>query len=249
MGGADLDTARQESIMTIRAITFDLWRTLLRDDNSENRRRMRFEAFSRATGVPVSEMWSAWDAALEEWGRRHRDEQRTLDAHDFIALLEENFQVKVPPESMPAVIEAFQTAVLVHPPEAVDGAREALEAAASRFPLGLISDTGNSPACVLRQLLQRYGFLKYFTVTVFSDEEGTCKPRREIFEAAARGLGFDASELLHIGDLEFSDIAGAQAIGAKAAIFAGVNDQFLHSTRADFVLTSWRDFLELLPRL
>jgi putative hydrolase of the HAD superfamily len=235
--------------MTVRAITFDLWRTLLRDDNSENRRRMRFEAFSRVTGVAVDEMWSAWDVALQEWARRHRDEQRTLHAHDFIALLEEVFGVKVSPESMPAVIETFQTAVLEQPPEAVDGAGEALEAAAARFPLGLISDTGNSPGQVLRQLLERYGFLKYFTVTVFSDEEGTCKPRREIFEAAARGLDVDLSELLHIGDLEFSDIAGAQAGGAKAALFAGVNDRFLHSTRADYVFTSWRDFLDLLPSL
>jgi putative hydrolase of the HAD superfamily len=235
--------------MTIRAITFDLWRTLLRDDNSESRRRMRFEAFSRATGVPVDEMWPAWDVALEEWGRRHRDEQRTLDAHGFVAVLEKSLEVTVPPESMPAVIEAFQTAVLEHPPEAVDGAREALEAAASRFPLGLISDTGNSPGWVLRQLLERYGFLKYFTVTVFSDEEKTCKPRPEIFEAAARGLSVAVGEILHVGDLEFSDIAGAQALGAKAALFAGVNEQFLHSTRADYVFTSWRDFLDLLPSL
>lgn len=235
--------------MTVRAITFDLWRTLLRDDNSENRRRMRFEAFSRATGVPVDEMWSAWDLALEEWGRRHRDEQQTLDAHDFVAALENELEVTVPPESMSAVIEAFQTAVLEQPPEAVDGAREALEAAAARFPLGLISDTGNSPGWVLRQLLDQYGFLKYFTVTVFSDEKRASKPRREIFEAAARGLGVAAGEILHIGDLEFSDIAGAQGVGAKAALFAAVNDEFLHSTRADYVFTSWRHFLDLLPSL
>jgi len=235
--------------MTIRAITFDFWRTLVREANGEARHRLRYIAFCEVTGVPFEALPGAWKTVAAEFDRCHREEQRTLHAVDFIAILADRLGVTIAPESARKVAGVFETAILEHPPAPVEGAAEALRAAAARFPLGLISDTGNSPGWVLRQLLDRFGFLEYFKVTIFSDEEKLAKPKPAVFKAAARGLGVLPGELLHIGDLEYSDVAGAKGLGARAALFTGVNDQFLHTTRADYVFTSWRDFVDLLPHL
>jgi len=235
--------------VTIRAITFDLWNTLLGEANTRGRREMRCVAFSRASGVPVGEVREAWEHAVIEFERCHRDEQRTLHAGDYVEFLCQSLGVTLSRRASREVAEVFAVAILDHPPVPVDGALEAVRAAARRFPLALISDTGNSPGRVLRQLMERCGFLQYFRVGVFSDEEGACKPAAGMFEAAARGLGVPPADLLHIGDLEYSDIAGAHALGARAALFAGVNREFLGCTEADYVFTSWREFLELLPSL
>ena len=88
-----------------------------------------------------------------------------------------------------------------------------------------------------------------FTVTVFSDEEGLSKPHAPVFAKAARELGVSPEELLHIGDLEYSDIAGARGVGATAALFAGVSDRFASETKADYTFHSWREFIDILPHL
>lgn len=235
--------------MTIRAITFDLWSTLLENANGSERRRFRYEAFARETSVPIDDVHKAWRFAAAEFERCHREENRTLHADDYLSIMCDRLGVTVSDESATRITEAFATAILEFPPVPVDGALEAVRAAAERFPLGLISDTGSSPGRVLRRLMDDYGFLDHFQVSVFSDEEGTCKPDPAVFEAAAVALGVPSRETLHIGDLEYSDIAGARAVGAKAALYTGVNDEHADSTRADYVFETWDDFLNVLPNL
>ena len=88
-----------------------------------------------------------------------------------------------------------------------------------------------------------------FATTVFSDEVGVAKPQAMVFETAARGLGVNTEELLHIGDLEPTDIEGAKAVGATAILFAGDNARYVHKTRADYTFLSWRAFLDALPEI
>jgi putative hydrolase of the HAD superfamily len=235
--------------MSIRAITFDLWSTLLENANGKKRREFRYEAFARETGVPLDEVHEAWRFAATEFDRCHREENRTLHADDYLAIMCEQLGVTVEGTAATRITEAFATAILEYPPVPIDGALEAVRAAAERFPLGLISDTGSSPGRVLRRLMADYGFLEPFEVTVFSDEEGTCKPDPAVYGKAAERLGVSPDQLLHIGDLEYSDIAGAHAVGAKAALYTGVNDTYLENTCADYVFRTWDDFLAVLPEL
>jgi FMN phosphatase YigB (HAD superfamily) len=99
----------------------------------------------------------------------------------------------------------------------------------------------------LRQLLARHGFLEYLEVLVFSDEVGVAKPQRPMFDAAAKRLHVATSDLLHIGDLEVTDIAGAKGVGAQAALFTGINASNLNDTQADHTFTSWTEFIDALP--
>ena len=144
----------------------------------------------------------------------------------------------------------FATAILAYPPQPIEGALEAVRAAAQRGPVGLISDTGVSPGSSLRHLMSRFGFARYFSTLTFSDEVGVSKPQRPMFEITAQRLGVDPADLFHIGDLDHTDIAGAKGVGAKAALFTGDNTSSLgNHHHADYIFRSWREFLETLPSI
>ncbi|MCX5759588.1 MAG: HAD family hydrolase [Candidatus Hydrogenedentes bacterium] len=143
----------------------------------------------------------------------------------------------------------FATAILRYPPEPIEGALDAVQAASFRWPVGLISDSGVSPCTALRALLDRHGFTIWFDAMTFSDEVGVSKPQARMFETTAARLGVAPHEILHIGDLEHTDIAGIRAVGGKAAIFRGDNGHAHNSTKADYTLQTWEDFLDLMPDL
>lgn len=233
----------------IRAITFDFWRTLFRDANSAKRQHLRVSAFAQATGVRESDVAAAMQQVWKEFARCHREEQRTLYPEDAVRLTAEALGVSLSPEQACHMAEVFATAILVHPPEPIDQALDAVRAAAELRPVGLICDSGVSPGRSLRHLLERHGFLEYMKVLVFSDVVSVSKPQRPMFEAAARGLNVGLNQLLHIGDLEHTDIVGAKAVGAQAALFVGDNDTYLGQTTADHTFETWRQFIQCLPRL
>ena len=236
--------------MPVHAITFDFWCTLFRDPTqSRERKQIRVNALSKATGAPPAKAAVALNAVSLEFARCHIEEQRTLDPLDAVRLAGANLGIPVPAEEVPRLAEVFATAILEYPPLPVDGALDAVRAAAERVPVGLVSDTGLSPGRSLKELLRRNGFLDYFKVLVFSDEVGVSKPQCPMFETAARALGVAPSELFHLGDIEITDIAGAKSFGASAALFAGENAHYLGNTTADHTFTAWPEFTRALPGL
>jgi len=235
--------------MPVRAVTFDFWCTLFRDANSEARQQIRIDAFAAATGAAADEANEALKVAWAEFDRVHREEQRTLRPEDAVHIAADVLGVVVAPSVVTELADVFATAILVHSAEPVEGALDAVRAAAARRPVGVVSDTGVSPGRSLRQLLDRHDFTRSLRSLIFSDEVGVSKPQAPMFESSARDLSVEPQELLHIGDLEYSDVAGAKACGAKAALFAGVNAGHANETRADYVFHSWREFLDALPKL
>lgn len=235
--------------MPVRAITFDFWSTLFRDANSEPRQKVRVDACASATGLPADTVASALRITWAEFDRSHREDQRTLTARDAVRMTCGALRVPLASEAAAELSEVFATAILRHSPEPIEGALDAVRAAASFVPVGVVSDAGVSPGSSLRALLERHGFLDSFRSLTFSDDVGVSKPQRAMFEHAARGLGCAPEELLHIGDLEYTDVAGAHAVGAKAALFAGENARYRSISKADFVFDSWREFIDALPGL
>ncbi|MBN2311892.1 MAG: HAD family hydrolase [Candidatus Hydrogenedentes bacterium] len=235
--------------MPVRAITFDFWNTLFRDCHSAERWQMRAAAFGQAAGVPVDDVAEALKSVAAEFFRSHHEDQRTLGPEDGVRIVCEFLGVRLDPGPARAVADVFATAILELGPEPIEGALDAVRAAAQVVPAGIVSDSGISPGRSLKGLLARHGFLEHLEVLVFSDEVGVAKPQAPMFETAAAGLGVTPDALLHIGDLEWSDIAGARAIGATAALFAGANDRYRDCTEADHTFTSWPEFIEALPGL
>jgi len=235
--------------MATRAVTFDFWGTLFRDRDGDLRHGWRVQCLASVTGASDADARACLDRVMSEFGRCHIEEQRTLTPGDAVDMACAMLGVSLSPGAAAALANDFATIILRHPPEPVEDALEAVRETARFVPVGLISDTGISPGASLRQLLERYGFATYLRVMVFSDEVGAAKPQPVTFESAAASLAVAPGELLHIGDLEPTDIAGIQALGGTGALFTGVNSRFRDQTTARFILASWKDYLEQLPGL
>ncbi|MFA6241233.1 MAG: HAD family hydrolase [Candidatus Hydrogenedentales bacterium] len=236
--------------MAIRAITFDFWRTLFHEARDpELRRLIRIRAVCEATGAAPELARAALRTSEQEFMHHHISHQRTLGPEDAVRIVMRELGVDLAADVRKHLAEVFATAILAYPPIPIEGALDAVIAAAARGPVGVISDSGLSPGSSLRALLERNGFLPHFGSVLFSDEVGVSKPHARMFDTSARELGVAVSELLHIGDLEGTDVAGAKAVGARAALFVGDNSRHLENTTADFVFTTWGEFVEALPGL
>jgi putative hydrolase of the HAD superfamily len=232
-----------------RAITFDFWLTLFQNTQGSVRQELRIEAFMKAAGTPEEETRRAFEVWPRVFYETHIGEQRTLTPRDAVRIVCDELAISLPMETAEELAETFAAAILHYPPEPIEGALEAVRRAAERVPVGLISDTAISPGSSLRVIMDRNGFTPYFGALTFSDEVGVSKPQRPMFERTAGGLGVTTDALLHIGDLEPTDIAGAQAVGGVAALFTGANDRYRENTRADHVFDDWAAFLDRLPDL
>ena len=89
--------------------------------------------------------------------------------------------------------------------------RPALESLAPDYRLGLLSN-GNSRAAAL-------GIADLMSFEVFAQDHGGIeKPDPRIFEIALREAGCEPHELLHVGDSQESDVAGALNAGATPVL-------------------------------
>ncbi len=226
----------------IRAFTFDFWGTLFRDVDGDRRHALRAARLAAAAGVSEAEASRVLEDAMAVFARHHIERQKTLDSAHAVRMAGEALGVEFDPETAAGLADYFSRVILEHPPAPIDGALDAVRAAAERLPAGLISDTGISPGASLAVLLERHGFTPHLRCLTFSDEVGVSKPRPEMFHRTAAALGVRAGELFHLGDLEPTDIAGVRALGGTAGLFAGVNRRHLESTAAEHVFTDWREF-------
>lgn len=233
--------------MRIRAVTFDFWGTLFRDAQGEERHALRVRALTEATRTDPVQADAALREVMHLFMRHHLETQHTLTPHDaawlacrMVGALPDDFTLET-------LAAAFGNAILECPPRPIVDALHAVRTAAECGPTAVISDTGFSPGINLRVLMEREGFLPYFTALTFSDEMGMAKPQSPMFERTAEQLGVSPHDMLHIGDLEPTDIRGIHQATGHAGLFTGVNDRYRAATRADVVFDRWAAFISRLP--
>jgi FMN hydrolase / 5-amino-6-(5-phospho-D-ribitylamino)uracil phosphatase len=76
------------------------------------------------------------------------------------------------------------------------------------YRLGLLSNGNTYP--------ERCGLAGYFDFTVFAQDHRARKPDLRFYRAALRHARLQAAALVHVGDSLTNDVAGAQAVGARA---------------------------------
>ncbi|MGZ0184756.1 MAG: HAD family hydrolase [Acidimicrobiales bacterium] len=233
----------------IRAVTFDLWNTLLTSSPGAVEIRSRFWS------EVIDERGLEIDADLlhgtlsmlpdrfdEEWraGRQYGPTEALADC--FTA-----FGDRLTSEDRDALAAAFEAASYELKVAPVADAGDVLSAvAATGVAVGIISDTALATGRHLRTYLDAYGILQHVTFAAFSDEVGVYKPDPAIFAAALDGLGIgDPATAAHVGDLKRTDVAGARAMGMSTVRFRGVVDDPEDGAEADHVI----DRLADLPRV
>ncbi|NMB75113.1 MAG: HAD family hydrolase [Myxococcales bacterium] len=116
------------------------------------------------------------------------------------------------------------------------GLRHVLEELArAGLRLGLVSEYPIEPKLSLLRLADLP-----FAAKVCCEEVGALKPHPAAFRAAAERMELPTGEILHVGDREDSDVAGARCAGMRAALLG--SGRHILSTRADFTFSDWDSF-------
>jgi len=248
--------------MKIKAITFDFWDTLAIDDSDEAKRsalglptkaEARLEALRREVQTHHPEFVNgriaeAFQLANETFRNVQHEESRTLTVAERLGVAYKGLGIPLTP-GFSALVREIEEMEIATQPDFVPGVRETLPILAERYRLGIISDTIHTPGRLLRDLLAGRGLLNHFSHWVFSDEAGSAKPARKVFELAAAGLGAEIGEIVHVGDRERTDVAGAQQAGAKAILFTGAIDRGSAQTKAEAFCEMFSDLPGILERL
>ncbi len=236
----------------LRAVTLDFWDTLYTSAVLPERvtlrqtalRRLLESVGARATDEEIRAVYRASGAEADRWWR---EEQRGYTSAERIRWMLRRLNVERPEdcEHIARACQAVDDALIQHPAPLLPGASDALAALASRFPLAIISDTGFASGAAQDRLLERDGIRSLFAATVYSVDVGYAKPRLEPFRAALDALRIDRpDEVLHVGDIERTDIRGAVAAGMRAIRLDVVRSG--GPSEAEFVAPSFPALVEYL---
>ncbi len=231
----------------LRAVTLDFWNTLFVDALGAQRERRRAQVLRQELepfGLRLPD--SAYDDALrlgfDFFERVWHDEVRTPPSGEIVDAVLGALRAHVPPEVHARITSAFEQLLLELPPDPVPGVVYTLPALAKRYRLAVVCDTGYSPGTVLRKLLDRHCMTPLFDYLYFSNEHGMSKPDVRVFKHTLAQLGVPSGEAAHVGDMQRTDIAGAQAAGMSAVHFVGANSRDAERSTGDALV---RHFEEL----
>lgn len=217
-----------------RAVTLDLWYTLLHLEPPEEERYMH-EQEERA--ARLIESWPALPipagapapldprtafrtefraAALASW--EGRSVAPTTQIARAAALAGHEARPEEFAASLGELVEGMEF-------RSAPGAVELLRELRGRgYRLGLVSNTVGEPGRYLQRVCDRLGLGRYLEVWAWSDELPWTKPSPQIFHWCLSRLGVDPSAAVHVGD-GASDVGGAIAAGMRGVVlFEGLTD-------------------------
>ena len=199
----------------IKAVTFDLWNTLISYKDYASLRIAYLTALlhKEKLGHKREVVRQAYTSVQDYWRLNPLKEHRFVPAKDRVEMILRKLGVKVDQDVRLAIVRYFEEVLLEDPPTLHDGVKVTLESLYGKYPIGLISDSGLTPGRILRRVLAVRGILKFFRFTIFSDEVGYNKPNPIIFKQALKLLGAQPKEIIHVGDLPETDITGAKRMG------------------------------------
>ncbi len=243
----------------IHALTFDLWDTLVVDDSDEPIRAARgllSKDATRRAGFSAlvakhqpyrtdAEVTAAYERGVQQFRYWWKVEHHTPPVVEWLQVGLDALGIVAPAEVAALAHELAHLEVEI-PPAPVPNIHAFLDAVYGKVPLAIVSDTINTPADGLRDILRQHDLYKYFSVFAFSDEVGASKPAAAGFVRVAEALGIEASTMVHFGDRQETDIDGIQRVGGRAVLYTGAIDRHGESHTADLVCN---DYAHLLPDL
>lgn len=256
--------ASEERVLSkkIKAVTFDLWDTIVHDDSDEAKRKAQgllskyearreevWQALNRQAPTPREDVVKAYDVCDAAFNKVWREHFITWTISERLRVLLTGMKRELPPAEFDGVVERLGRMEVDIYPDLIADAREGLAELASRYKLAVVSDAIVTPGSNLRRLLEIHGVRQYFSGFAFSDEVGHSKPHRSMFDAAAKALGVEVTEMVHIGDRDHNDVKGPQALGMKAVLFTASRDSDKNKTSADAICPSYRDLPATVDRL
>ena len=246
----------------IKAITFDLWDTIVHDDSDEpkrkaqglrskkaERRHLLWEALDRQAPIAEAAVTLAYDVGDAAFNRVWHDQHVTWTIGERLQVILKGLGRTLPEAEFARVVRAHEDMEVDIRPDLIPGIAEALQALHGRYKTCVVSDAIVSPGRCLRKLLESYNLARHFDGFVFSDIVGRSKPHRAMFEDAARQMGVALPEIVHIGDRDHNDVKDPQKLGMKAILFTATRPADKDKTSADAICDRHADLPAIVDRL
>ena len=196
--------------MTIHAISFDVWDTLLRLKPFHFRIAQEIATLNHTNQVKIYEDMLKNYQLLKEY--RRKGILRFDDiVHHCLELSSQNLGI-----SIELLKEGVTKAVLnIEPKDLL--IKESPQILDELYLQGKqIVTLGNLifwPGFYNRILLERLGLTKYFRYQLYADEIKYSKPSKEIFSRLCQTLNLEPPQIVHVGDNKIEDYEGALNIG------------------------------------
>lgn len=239
--------------MSIRVLSFDFWNTLYRNRVSlKGERTRRLQHFFIQNGIaPVDDqdVLHAMDTAWQIWDGIWLHERRTLDVYGWLPLVLEQLHRELSDSQQEELCNSLQEAVFAGYSIPIEGVLELIPGLAKSYGLAIISDTGIASGKYLSKLLARDGITEaHIPCRIYSDEVGKSKPDAELFHRVLKHYSCLPREMVHIGDLKQTDVAGATALGIHTIRFTGIHNDATTDLypEAEAVIDSYAKLLETI---
>ena len=160
-----------------------------------------------------------WDEARQELARERGGRWTETASRDMMGMsslewsryMHEVIGVPDPPEKISAEVVRRLERIYRDELPLFDGAVEAVERLASRWPLGLASSSNRE---LIDLVLELSGLERFFHATVSSEEVPRGKPAPDVYLEAARRLGVSSDRCVAIEDSE-NGIRSAKGAGMR----------------------------------
>jgi putative hydrolase of the HAD superfamily len=235
------------------AVSFDFWNTLYGTGDESERRKRRIKYFQKYLlkykKITRKSVEAAFDSSFEVFMEQWRYRQQTPGTVERIRYMAKILEVHLTDAETEQIANYFGNLILTVPPQKIDLVYEVVSDLSQKYPLGIISDTGYINGRYIRRFLDREKLLSMFKSLVFSDEHPYSKPHIKVFQTTCRNLQIDCSRLIHIGDLDQTDIMGAKNAGCTSIKYAGNNHALSSETEADFIIDHYKDLPKLIASI
>jgi HAD superfamily hydrolase (TIGR01509 family) len=158
-----------------------------------------------------------WDDVREQlvrerggrWTDRAQADMMGMSSPEWSRYLHDELGLPEPPDELNAEVVRRMLARYSERLPLLDGAVEAVERLAARWPLGLASSSNRE---LIDVALDAGGLARFFRVTVSSEEVARGKPAPDVYLEAARRLGVEPAACAAVEDSR-SGILSARAAG------------------------------------
>lgn len=219
--------AKESKVLrNVEAISFDLWQTLILENKQlgKSRSQLRIREINRVLekdGHKFSEsvLFNAYKGGASECSdiqSRGLDISFRDKVRIFVDRIEQGLWDNLSDSAKSDVTISYDQSFFKWPPPIQIDAKNVLGALRDAgYLLAIVSNTGMTSGITFREYLKKLGINEYFHTMIFSDEVGVAKPSTSIFELALKDMKVEASNVVHIGDDQKNDVAGAKLAGMQ----------------------------------